>query len=1092
MRKVFLVTLLGVMSAAVFAQSGGVINGTRGFPVPNDTTTGTTLHSTVVIDSAGKAIVAGTSNTGVPAYIVVGGAGTSGNAVLASSGTLAPCTMDTTIASGAGGYYVVNSTTVAGDCHAQSAAPGGGTWVIGFLNASSTTAGSTALVSADGFVYGGSGSIAAWGGITGTLSSQTDLQAALNAMAPLGSPAFTGMPTAPTQTAGDTSSAVATDEFVQGAISALSLGTVWNVKSNCGATGNGSADDTSAITGCVGHLLPGDTLEFPSGTYKVTSQLTINVPDITVDGSNNTATISNTAGTTIGILVGQVGIGNTNAAIGSGVALSATANEGANSFTTASSLGASVGSYVYLQQGGQASSTGGANYQCDTDGCRGQLVKIAGVSGNTYTVTTNLTDTFVPSSGYTMSKGGTCTGSPSSGNCATAYLVSGMLSGVTIQNINFNGNESGANTGVHYGFEINDLINSTISGLNVYNVQGAAVVGSVLYGNTWNNVTITAAGSAGCGAALTLELESGDVFNTASLSSLNPGAPGTGCLNNGAFGFAVAGAVNQNTYENVTVNSSGTGGGRPVKLDAARYNVFTSLTAENGVGGYDGFAIEYYSSHNAFNNCTATNNAATNGSGAAGINLFANYNQYNTFNNCTVTGNGNVQFVTGNADTLSVVADSNNIINGGTYTGSNNVEPAIISGEPGFYITGVTIDGDGSGTGLSLNSNSSNNCSNSNTFVASHGGISSSVSSNVGSGNTLNSGNSSNLTSGSCPNATQPGAASVQTFTPSSSSLSFGSVSIGSTAQLTLTVTNNGGTGYSLVAFPSITGTNAGDFAEVSNTCLASGNLVTQYGFTLAAGGSCQIVFQFSPQASGSRSASISVNSNALDSPETISLTGTAKQVFTNLNVTGNMTEPDGTTINSSGYSFAHALSLPSGSTATTQTAGDNSTKVATTAYVQAQGYATASGLVSGNYSKANGAAGMSDSGVAAGPYATFWGIPGSVSTGTPIACSSYSSSGNLIAHTGPVAGTAFAPTAGHYTSQAWTSVNTVLQPGNYWVALTCSAISGTATFGYTFTWANAPNTSESLSTGGTLPSSLTVPGTNSFSNASVLQVVIY
>jgi hypothetical protein len=155
-RKFCLFLFLG--SCWAFAQSGGVINGTRGFPAPNDSTTGTTLNSTAVIDSAGQAILAGTSNTNVPTYIVVGGAGTSGNGTLASLGTLAPCTMDATIASGAGGYYVVNSTTVAGDCHPQSAAPSAGTWVIGFLAVSSTTSGSTALVAVDGFIYGGSGS----------------------------------------------------------------------------------------------------------------------------------------------------------------------------------------------------------------------------------------------------------------------------------------------------------------------------------------------------------------------------------------------------------------------------------------------------------------------------------------------------------------------------------------------------------------------------------------------------------------------------------------------------------------------------------------------------------------------------------------------------------------------------------------------------------------------------------------------------------------------------------------------------------------------------------------------------------------------
>ncbi len=55
---------------------------------------------------------------------------------------------------------------------------------------------------------------AAWGAITGTLSAQTDLQNALNLKAPLASPAFTGTPTAPTQSPGDSSTDIATDAFV--------------------------------------------------------------------------------------------------------------------------------------------------------------------------------------------------------------------------------------------------------------------------------------------------------------------------------------------------------------------------------------------------------------------------------------------------------------------------------------------------------------------------------------------------------------------------------------------------------------------------------------------------------------------------------------------------------------------------------------------------------------------------------------------------------------------------------------------------------------------------------------------------------------
>jgi hypothetical protein len=56
---------------------------------------------------------------------------------------------------------------------------------------------------------------ATWGSITGTLSSQTDLQTALNLKSPLASPAFTGTPTAPTPSPGTDSTQIATTAWVK-------------------------------------------------------------------------------------------------------------------------------------------------------------------------------------------------------------------------------------------------------------------------------------------------------------------------------------------------------------------------------------------------------------------------------------------------------------------------------------------------------------------------------------------------------------------------------------------------------------------------------------------------------------------------------------------------------------------------------------------------------------------------------------------------------------------------------------------------------------------------------------------------------------
>lgn len=66
----------------------------------------------------------------------------------------------------------------------------------------------------------GSGSSVAWGAVTGTLSSQTDLQTALDAKAPLASPTFTGTPAAPTAAGGTNTTQIATTAFVTSAVSA--------------------------------------------------------------------------------------------------------------------------------------------------------------------------------------------------------------------------------------------------------------------------------------------------------------------------------------------------------------------------------------------------------------------------------------------------------------------------------------------------------------------------------------------------------------------------------------------------------------------------------------------------------------------------------------------------------------------------------------------------------------------------------------------------------------------------------------------------------------------------------------------------------
>jgi hypothetical protein len=99
----------------------------------------------------------------------------------------------------------------------------------------------------------------------------------------------------------------------------------------------------------------------------------------------------------------------------------------------------------------------------------------------------------------------------------------------------------------------------------------------------------------------------------------------------------------------------------------------------------------------------------------------------------------------------------------------------------------------------------------------------------------------------------------------SPTALAFGQQVIYTTStQQTTTLTN---TGLGLLSSLGIliNGTNASEFVMQTNTC----------GNTVAPGANCSIGVIFTPQATGSRSASLVFQDNANDSPQTVSLTGT-------------------------------------------------------------------------------------------------------------------------------------------------------------------------------------------------------------------------
>lgn len=120
-------------------------------------------------------------------------------------------------------------------------------------------------------------------------------------------------------------------------------------------------------------------------------------------------------------------------------------------------------------------------------------------------------------------------------------------------------------------------------------------------------------------------------------------------------------------------------------------------------------------------------------------------------------------------------------------------------------------------------------------------------------------------------------AAPTATLTPAAG-LTFASQNVGSSsAAQTATLTNTGTVPLTISSAVAITGTNAGDFSQTNN-CPASGS-------TLAAttGNTCAINVTFTPTASGTRTAILTVGDNAGNSPQTINLTGTGAPGTVNL-----------------------------------------------------------------------------------------------------------------------------------------------------------------------------------------------------------------
>jgi hypothetical protein len=106
------------------------------------------------------------------------------------------------------------------------------------------------------------------------------------------------------------------------------------------------------------------------------------------------------------------------------------------------------------------------------------------------------------------------------------------------------------------------------------------------------------------------------------------------------------------------------------------------------------------------------------------------------------------------------------------------------------------------------------------------------------------------------------GTSSAAPMTLSPTALDFGSVNVGSSGELTVTVTNNNATA---TIFTGLTA--SGDYSVGVGNCPANGS-------ALAANASCVLQVTFTPTAAGTRTGTLSLSTNATTLPLTVSLTG--------------------------------------------------------------------------------------------------------------------------------------------------------------------------------------------------------------------------
>jgi len=268
---------------AIGSAAGGTsttnLNGTTNFVGPitgaiNNITLGNgtaastyNLFTGATVSGSTKTVAIGTGGiTGSTTNISIGSAA-GGTSTTTLNGTTNGVTaaVDTNSVALATTAYVMGQGYLKSATASSTYAPLASPALTGTPTAPTATVGTnTTQIATTAFVLANASSGASWGSITGTLSSQTDLQGALDAKAPLASPSLTGTPLSTTAAADTNTTQIATTAYVIGQAS-----------STTPANNGTAAVGTSAKYARADHVHATDTSRAPLASPTFTGTVTI-------------------------------------------------------------------------------------------------------------------------------------------------------------------------------------------------------------------------------------------------------------------------------------------------------------------------------------------------------------------------------------------------------------------------------------------------------------------------------------------------------------------------------------------------------------------------------------------------------------------------------------------------------------------------------------------------------------------------------------------------------------------------------------------------------------------------------------------------